>query len=108
MRWLFVVLLALTFVMASRLLFAPGSRAEQRRLQAQVVEQAAINAQLRARNASLEVEVLELKSGQKGVEQRARNELGLVREGETFYQVVEERDHGVPQQLGETRAGHPQ
>ncbi|MFK7976534.1 MAG: septum formation initiator family protein [Halioglobus sp.] len=90
MRWLFAILLALTCVMAYRLLFAPGSIAEQRRLEAQVVEQESINAQLKTRNASLEREVLELKSGKKGVEQRARQELGLVREGETFYQVVDE------------------
>ena len=63
--------------------------AEQRGLEAQVSEQASINARLRERNAVLEREVLELKTGQKGVEQRAREELGLVREGETFYQVVE-------------------
>lgn len=89
MRWLFGILLALALIMAYRLLFAPGSIAEQRRLEAQVSEQASINARLRERNAVLEREVLELKTGQKGVEQRAREELGLVREGETFYQVVE-------------------
>jgi cell division protein FtsB len=89
MRWLFAILLALALVMAYRLLFAPGSIAEQRRLQTRVEEQSAINADLRERNAALEREVLELKSGQKGVEQRAREELGLVREGEVFYQVVE-------------------
>lgn len=76
--------------MAYRLLFAPGSIAEQRRLEAQVIEQQSVNAQLQSRNTSLEREVLELKSGEKGVEQRARKELGLVREGETFYQVVEQ------------------
>lgn len=105
MRWLFVVLLALSFVMAYRLLFAPGSIAEQRRLQAQVLEQQAINAELTARNASLEREVIELKSGKKGVERRARNELGLVREGETFYQVVEKRDDAASLQAGSEDTG---
>jgi hypothetical protein len=37
----------------------------------------------------LEREVLELQTGNRGVEQRAREQLGLVREGETFYQFVE-------------------
>ncbi len=37
----------------------------------------------------LEREVLELQTGNSGVEQRAREQLGLVREGETFYQFVE-------------------
>ena len=90
MRWLFAVLLTLVVVMAYRLLFAPGSIAEQRRLEAQVEQQSEINRALRERNDALEREVLELKEGKKGVEQRARRELGLVREGETFYQVVDE------------------
>jgi len=90
MRWLTAVLTVLVLVMAYRLLFAPGSIAEQRRLEAQVDEQSTINAALSERNAALEREVLELKAGKKGVEQRARRELGLVREGEAFYQVVEE------------------
>ena len=34
--------------------------------------------------------MLELQTGNKGVEKRAREQLGLVRKGETFYQVVEE------------------
>ena len=72
-----------------RLWFAEGSFAEQHRLERQVEEQTLINAELQARNAVLEREVLELQTGKKGVEQRAREQLGLVREGETFYQIVE-------------------
>lgn len=71
-----------------RLWFAQGSLAEQRRLERQVEEQTEINRQLRARNAIIEREVLELQSGTEGIEQRAREELGLIREGEVFYQVV--------------------
>ena len=44
---------------------------------------------LRERNAVLEREVLELQSGSAGVEQRAREQLNQVREGETFYQMAE-------------------
>jgi cell division protein FtsB len=72
-----------------RLWFAEGSFAEQHRLELQVEEQTRINAELQARNAVLEREVLELQTGNKGVEQRAREQLGLVREGETFYQIVD-------------------
>ena len=91
MRLLFVALLGLLLVMGYRLLFAEGSLAEQRRLEVQVEEQSRVNEQLRLRNATLEREVLELKSGSSnGLEQRAREELGLVREGETFYQMIDE------------------
>ena len=89
MRWLLLTLLLLLCVMQYRLWFAEGSFAEQHRLELQVEQQTRINAELQARNAVLEREVLELQTGNKGVEQRAREQLGLVREGETFYQIVD-------------------
>ena len=90
MRWLLAVLLLILAVLQYRLWFAEGSLAEQRRLELQVEEQTRINNQLLERNAVVEREVLELQTGNKGVEQRAREQLGLVRKGETFYQVVED------------------
>ena len=90
MRWLFVALLLVLLVLQYRLWIAEGSLAERRRLELQVEEQSLVNEALQARNAVLEREVLELKSGNEGLEQRAREQLGLVREGETFYQFVEE------------------
>ena len=89
MRWLFLTLLLLLGVLQYRLWIAEGSLAEQRRLELQAEEQSRINTELEARNAVLEREVLELQSGNEGVEQRAREQLGLVREGETYYQVVD-------------------
>jgi cell division protein FtsB len=86
---MFVALLVILTALQYRLWFAEGSLAEQRRLELQVQEQSRINSQLLERNAVLEREVLELQSGNKGVEQRAREQLGLVREDETFYQFVE-------------------
>ncbi|MDG2271091.1 MAG: septum formation initiator family protein [Halioglobus sp.] len=93
MRWLLLSLLVLLGAMQYRLWFAQGSLAEKHRLERQVEEQTAINSELQARNAVLEREVLYLQNGgNKGVEQRAREQLGLVREGETFYQVVDSRN----------------
>ncbi|MEH6635765.1 MAG: cell division protein FtsB [Halioglobus sp.] len=89
MRWLLVVLLVILAGLQYRLWFADGSLAEQHRLELQVQEQETINRELLQRNAVLEREVMELQSGNKGVEQRAREQLGLVREGEMFYQFVE-------------------
>lgn len=98
MRWLLLTLLLLLGVMQYRLWFAEGSFAEQHRLELQVEEHARINAELQARNAVLEREVLELQTGNKGVEQRAREQLGLVREGETFYQIVDTPDSPLEHQ----------
>ena len=89
MKWLALGLFLLLLVLQYRLWFAEGSLAEQHRLEIQIVEKTRINTELQARNAVLEREVMELQSGNKGVEQRAREQLGLVREGETFYQIVE-------------------
>ncbi len=61
------------------------------RLQRAVAEQREENRILRERNASLEAEVRDLKEGLEAVEERARTELGMIGEGETYYQVVEDR-----------------
>jgi cell division protein FtsB len=90
MRWLTAVLVLLLLLLQYRLWFAEGSLAERYRLQAQVEELEQVNRELRERNAALERDVLELQSGNAGIEQRARSELGMIREGEIFYQVVED------------------
>ena len=89
MRWLFAILLVLLAVLQYRLWIAEGSIAEQQRLKQQVQQFIDENEQLRERNAVLEREVLELQTGNAGVEQRAREQLNLVREGETYYQLEE-------------------
>ena len=55
-----------------------------------------MNRQLAQRNAVLEREVLELQTGNEAVEERAREQLGLIREGEVFYQVVEKNENAAP------------
>ncbi len=89
MRWLLFALVVLLGLLQYRLWFADGSLAERHRLQQQIEEQARINRELEQRNAVLEREVLELQSGTQGVEQRAREQLGLIREGEVFYQFAD-------------------
>ncbi|MCB1679740.1 MAG: septum formation initiator family protein [Halioglobus sp.] len=90
MRWLLFALLAVLAALQYRLWIAEGSLAEQCRLERQVRQQTLVNTRLRERNAVLEREVLDLKSGNRGLEQRAREQLGLIREGETFYQFADE------------------
>ena len=46
----------------------------------------------KTRNETLSAEVDDLKHGDEAVEERARSELGLLKPGETFYQVVEPTD----------------
>lgn len=61
-------------------------------LERRVETQREENRQLAARNDALDAEVADLKSGLDAVEERARSELGLIREGEEFYLVVEPED----------------
>jgi cell division protein FtsB len=50
------------------------------------------NASLKERNLALEAEVRDLKEGYEALEERARAELGMVRRGETLYQIIERTD----------------
>ena len=49
------------------------------------------NRQLELRNASLAAEVTDLQHGTDAIEERARYELGMIKKGEVFYQIVEEK-----------------
>ena len=58
-------------------------------LQTELDAQRQINAELEERNRLLEIEVVELKTGLEAVEERARSELGMIEEGETFYLLLD-------------------
>ncbi|MCY1346604.1 Cell division protein FtsB [compost metagenome] len=87
--WLFVVLILLLAGLQYRLWVGDGSLAQVQDLQQQIAEQKGENERLMERNRILEAEVLELKKGMETVEERARHELGMVKEGETLYQIAE-------------------
>lgn len=57
-------------------------------LRTAVAEQRALNETLRLRNAALDAEVINLKQGNEAAEERARTDLGMIGQRETFYQVV--------------------
>jgi cell division protein FtsB len=86
---LFVVLILLLAGLQYRLWVGDGSLAQVTELQQQIAEQKGENERLLERNRILEAEVLELKKGMETVEERARHELGMVKEGETLYQIAE-------------------
>ncbi|MCL1117292.1 MULTISPECIES: cell division protein FtsB [Pseudomonadati] len=85
------LLFALTILLALlqyRLWMGENNLSEYFLLQTQIQAQQESNAKLIARNQILKQEIIDLKSGTEAIEERARNELGLVKEGETFYRVV--------------------
>lgn len=62
------------------------------RLHHQVEKQRLDNEELSERNQVLAAEVQDLKSGLDALEERARSELGMIRQGETFFHIIEEND----------------
>jgi len=70
-------------------------------LEADVVRQQQENARLQQRNQRLVIEVLDLKEGLEAIEERARNELGMIREGEIFYRMIEPATPVIPVPLVE-------
>jgi len=89
MKALSGVLLVVVLILQYRLWLGDGSISEVRQLQGQVVAQAEENTGLRVRNDALEIEVMSLKEDLSAVEERARNELGMIREDEIFYFMIE-------------------
>ncbi|MDH1104770.1 cell division protein FtsB [Pseudomonas otitidis] len=87
--WLFVVLILVLSGLQYRLWVGDGSLAQVAELEKQIAEQKGENVRLLERNRILEAEVSELKKGTETVEERARHELGMVKEGETLYQITE-------------------
>ena len=90
------VLLVLLLMLQYPLWFGDGGVASVWRLKEEVGAQQAENARLRERNQALEAEVEDLKQGLAAVEERARNELGMVKKGETFYQVIDAPKNAAP------------
>lgn len=65
------------------------------RVKDDVAVQQASNAKLKSRNEQLFAEIDDLNGGQEATEERARNELGMIKPGESFYRLV-------PDQSGRT------
>lgn len=90
MRWIIGILLFLLVALQARLWLGQDNLVEMWRLQKAVTLQQASNKRLAERNKALQADVKDLKSGLQAVEERSRSELGMVKQGEVFYQVVEQ------------------
>lgn len=74
-----------------RLWFGDGSLQQFLALRKESKETHTELLRLRSRNQALEAEVADLKNGLDAIEERARTELGMIDENETFYQFVRQR-----------------
>ncbi len=90
MKWLIGVLILLLVGLQYRLWVGEGSLAHNLKLQQEIRKQEEENQRLMERNKLLEAEVAALKNGYDAIEEKARNDLGMIKEGETWYMIVEE------------------
>ena len=88
-NWLFLVLFLLLYGLQYRLWVGNGSFAQVKELTQKISDHHAENELLLERNLLLYAEVLELKKGTETVEEKARHELGMIKEGETLYQLAQ-------------------
>ena len=89
MKILIAVLLVLIAALQYRLWLGDGGVSEIIAYQNRLDDLKQQVEEKRQRNDALYAEVVDLRKGQEALEERARDELGMIREGETFFQVIE-------------------
>jgi len=89
MKWLWVLLVVFILGLQYRLWVGENSLAELWGVKGKLEAQQGVNSELQSRNDALKAEVSDLKQGLDAIEERARSELGMIKEDETFYQLIE-------------------
>jgi cell division protein FtsB len=89
-KWLTLALVALMGLIQYPLWLGKGGWLRVWEVDQQINAQREINARMKTRNGALEADVRDLKQGYEAIEERARGELGMIRQDEIFFQVLEE------------------
>lgn len=87
MRWLALFFAALILALQYPMWLGKGGWLQVRELERQLAAQKQANAALKSRNDRLDADVRDLKTGYEAIEERARAELGMVRQDEVFFQL---------------------
>jgi cell division protein FtsB len=90
MRWLIVVLVVLLLGLQARLWVGEGSLAHKSELDRKLREQQLENERLQKRNEILARDVESLKTNLDAIEEKARQNLGLIKQDEVFYLVTDD------------------
>jgi cell division protein FtsB len=88
MKALVTILVVLLIGLQYRLWFGDGSLSEVVQLSRELELQKVKLQQLEDRNKILEAQVLDLQNGLDAFEEKARNDLGMIKQGETFIQLI--------------------
>lgn len=89
MRIIIACLLLVLIGLQYKLWMGDGSVLQWMQLQKKLTRQQEKNKQIEARNRVIEANICELKSGEQALEEQARFELGMVKEGEVYYHFIE-------------------
>lgn len=98
MKILLAILILILFVLQYKLWFGDGSLSEVVQLSRELEIQKSKLRDLEARNKILEAQVLDLQNGLDAFEEKARNDLGMIKQGETFIQLIPRRDDSSDEQ----------
>ncbi|MBI2307509.1 MAG: cell division protein FtsB [Rhodocyclales bacterium] len=107
MRWLTLGLVALLVLLQYPLWLGKGGWLRVWDYDRQLAEQRDANRKLETRNGGLDAEVRDLKQGYEAIEERARFELGMIKQDEVFVQIPERPAGDKPASGGASRAAAP-
>lgn len=89
MRPVFVILIIALVVLQHKLWLGDGNLIQWIALEKKLDQRETENNKLAQRNKALEADIKELKSGDQALEEEARYELGMIKNDEVFYQIVD-------------------
>jgi len=95
MRLITGLLFLLLVLLQYRLWFGKNSVPDYLALDSEVTRQHLSNSKLRQRNKLLYADTDDLKSGLEAIEERARNELGMIKENETFFRIIPSKENDL-------------
>ena len=95
MRWLALAFVALIVVLQYPMWLGKGGWLQVREFDRQLGLQKDANAKLKVRNDALDADVRDLKAGFEAIEERARSELGMVKQDEVFFQLRQRPESGA-------------
>ena len=92
MKFITIIMVLLLLLLQYRLWTGNSSLIEVSLLRDEIKKVESENELLKERNLSLTAEVFNLKQGHEAIEEIARSEMGMIKDGETFYQIIESAD----------------
>ena len=92
MKFITIIMVLLLLLLQYRLWTGNSSLIEVSLLRDEITKVKSENDRLKERNLSLTAEVFNLKQGHEAIEEIARSEMGMIKDGETFYQIIDSAD----------------